>query len=224
MFLYKNNFESKINQVVSNQNIATVKDDFRIVCALINCYRPPRVQNKENDEIIAGEMLEKSKKTNDLKAYAEQNKRKNKKNESINENALNFPILTEDYIREITFGVYQLKQAKSYSREHLNQDGSYTFEFIKEKPNLIRVKLNSRHLPQTIYNTFIEFDTKPNSSKPITSWYCDCKAGARVVGTCAHVASVIWYLGVARNRPEQLKNDSASNYEKLCQDASSIKI
>lgn len=29
-----------------------------------------------------------------------------------------------------------------------------------------------------------------------TSWYCNCKAEARVVGSCAHVASVRWYLWI----------------------------
>lgn len=33
----------------------------------------------------------------------------------------------------------------------------------------------------------------------VTSWYCCCKSGARVVGTCAHIASVIWYLSFARH-------------------------
>ena len=30
-----------------------------------------------------------------------------------------FPVLTEEYLRSLTFGIYQLKQAKSYSREHI---------------------------------------------------------------------------------------------------------
>ncbi|CAC5387886.1 unnamed protein product [Mytilus coruscus] len=32
----------------------------------------------------------------------------------------------------------------------------------------------------------------------IEGWHCTCKAGARVVGCCAHVASVLWYLGYQR--------------------------
>lgn len=64
------------NQVVPNSNIPTLKDDFRIVCAIINCYRPPRVENKENDKKTANEMVQRSKKTNDFKAYVENNKRK----------------------------------------------------------------------------------------------------------------------------------------------------
>lgn len=32
-----------------------------------------------------------------------------------------------------------------------------------------------------------------------TGWYCQCKAGQRTVGCCAHVATVVWYLGWARH-------------------------
>ncbi|CAF3981242.1 unnamed protein product [Rotaria sordida] len=34
---------------------------------------------------------------------------------------------------------------------------------------------------------------------PITSWYCQCKSGARTIGACAHEATIIWYLSYARH-------------------------
>jgi len=34
----------------------------------------------------------------------------------------------------------------------------------------------------------------------IKGWYYQCRLGARVVGTCAHVASVVWFLRCARHR------------------------
>lgn len=74
------------------------------------------------------------------------NKRKKKNNESVDVNTLKFHVLSEDYIRALTFGLYQLKQSKSYTREHLSNDGSYNFEFIKEDINMIQVKINSRYL------------------------------------------------------------------------------
>ena len=30
-------------------------------------------------------------------------------------------------------------------------------------------------------------------------YYCTCKAGARTAVSCAHVASILWYLGYARH-------------------------
>ena len=29
----------------------------------------------------------------------------------------------------------------------------------------------------------------------IKNWYCSCKAGARTIGCCSHVFSVLWFLG-----------------------------
>ena len=28
----------------------------------------------------------------------------------------------------------------------------------------------------------------------VLSWYCTCSVGARIVGSCCHIASIIWYL------------------------------
>lgn len=64
---------------------------------------------------------------------------------------------------------------------------------------------------------WIQINAGPN---PIGGWYCQCKTGARVVGCCAHIASVLWYLGyVGHNamcnyRPSQ-------DYENYVMDASS---
>ena len=35
----------------------------------------------------------------------------------------------------------------------------------------------------------------------IEGWYCTCQSGARTLGTCAHVAAVLWYMGFARHQP-----------------------
>ena len=32
----------------------------------------------------------------------------------------------------------------------------------------------------------------------IFGWFCQCKNGARTLGCCAHVASVLWFMGFAR--------------------------
>jgi hypothetical protein len=40
-------------------------------------------------------------------------------------------------------------------------------------------------------------------SNQIVAWYCKCKAGARVVGVCAHIPSVLLYLGYARHNSDR---------------------
>lgn len=33
-------------------------------------------------------------------------------------------------------------------------------------------------------------------------YYCTCITGARTLGTCAHIASILWYLGFARHQQQ----------------------
>ena len=36
-----------------------------------------------------------------------------------------------------------------------------------------------------------------------------CKVGARVVGCCAHISSLVWYLAYARCNPNELQQRSS---------------
>jgi hypothetical protein len=113
-----------------------------------------------------------------------------------------FPVLNEDEITEkITCGNYQIKQAKHYADEHLEENGGFTYFVHKSAPDLIRLRLQSRHKNAKQYYVWVQYDPKtPINSGSITGWHCQCKAGARTVGCCAHVATAIWYLGYARHQ------------------------
>lgn len=102
-----------------------------------------------------------------------------------------------DDLHRITIGVYQLKQASSYAREHLNDDEGYILFAHREEPGVIRIKIQSRHTSAKQYQLWIRYES--NSFDPIKEWYCQCKNGARVVGCCAHISSVLWYLGLYRH-------------------------
>ena len=107
-----------------------------------------------------------------------------------------FPQLGIDSLREITMGVYQLKQAVHYSKEHLKEDGSYELMVCKEDRGLLKVNIQSRHSRNTIHTLWIQYNVDERDS--VSGWYCTCKVGSRVVGCCAHVAKVMWYLGYQR--------------------------
>lgn len=53
--------------IIPNVNIPYLQDDFRIICALINRYRPSRIENKADDDQLASAMLAQAEKTNQLK-------------------------------------------------------------------------------------------------------------------------------------------------------------
>eukprot|EP00732_Lithocolla_globosa_P003764 Lithocolla_globosa_v1_NODE_3155_length_1748_cov_14.170112.p2 type:complete len:129 gc:universal NODE_3155_length_1748_cov_14.170112:965-1351(+) len=98
-------------------------------------------------------------------------------------------------------GRYQLKQAKSYIDEHTNVNGGCTFECHVKAPDLLRVKIQSRHSNAIKHCLWIEW-----KKEEVTGWYCRCGVGVRGVGCCAHVAASIWYLSYARHNNYKPKN------------------
>lgn len=104
------------------------------------------------------------------------------------------PVLTEVYLRSLTFGIYQLKQALSYSSEHVSDDGGYEIFVGKNNPDILQAKIQSRHVSSKSYNIWIRYDSA-DTGDPVKYWYCQCRSGARLVGCCVHAPSVLhWYI------------------------------
>ncbi len=92
-------------------------------------YRPPLATDKPGDEAMAEEMLRLSKKRNTLKDAVKSGRLRTRvKRGWLNMDAAqvapDFPTLSEADIRGHTYGVYQLRQAKHYTDEHL-ENGKY---------------------------------------------------------------------------------------------------
>lgn len=55
-------------------------------------------------------------------------------------------------------------------------------------------------------------DVPEGASQPgrdsIKAYYCTCKNGARTVGCCVHILTVIWYLGYAKHQEKRPKPPS----------------
>lgn len=67
-----------------------------------------------------------------------------------------------------------------------------------------------------MHKLWLEYDS---SEGTIVGWYCLCKSGARTVGCCAHVASVLWYLGFYRHGEKNQRR--CHNYQNFISDAQS---
>ena len=103
--------------VVSNTQVPFIGDYVKIVASLINKYRPPLISNQETDSEIAKQMIEKSKITiNPLQQkyslFTGRQATSNMKKVNAQDAVPDFPVLSEEYLRPLTFGIYQLKQAK----------------------------------------------------------------------------------------------------------------
>lgn len=45
----------------------------------------------------------------------------------------------------------------------------------------------------------------------IEQWYCTCLTGARTIGSCAHIVSIIWYMGKGRHTEFNLPAEMLSS-------------
>ena len=116
--------------------------------------------------------------------------------EKINDSNLkDFPELMENELRDLTMGIYKLRQAASYTDEHSDDNGLYEIMTHKEH-NINEAQIGSGHTSSKTYTLWIEYNQGLN---PITGWYCGCRSGTWTVGCCAHLASVLWYLGCSRH-------------------------
>ena len=191
----------------------------QIVCVIINPYHPRLIRDTGYDDEMAGMMLERANKKNALETSLDDNKfqkiLKWTKMKGI-EAAPDFPKLSQAQLEELTLSVFQLKQAKSYTNEHINDDGCYEIMISTPTNGLLRAKIQSRHFNRKAYNAIVQYN-----KSTILEWCCQCPYGNVTIGCCSHVASVIWYLSLARYDYSKMKQLSG-DYIEFFKDASAM--
>ena len=186
-----------LDKILPSSQVPYIGDFVRIVCAVSNKYMKPinATKDSEEDLLTARRMLDRVNKTNELQQLVEENhlERRSAKWSNVDEcQMLNeFPKLDDTMLRLLTLGTYQLKMSSSYIQEYVG--GECNIQLFQENDGLLRVRLQSRHISSKSYLVWIQFD-----SDHVQAWYCKCRAGARTVGSCSHVAAIIWYLGQSR--------------------------
>jgi hypothetical protein len=189
-----------LGERVENSFVPKVKDCIRIVSAALNCYRGAIIANAASDhsELLARQMKRRVSLQNSLLVRVENGSLSGRSRwkKKIEDADFDFPEISLDDMRALFFGSYQIKQARTYVEEHLDPDGDYTIELGDTDEDILRCTIQSRHSNAAKYKAWIQFSL---TGDPIIAWYCQCKGGARTVGSCAHVASVIWYLAYARH-------------------------
>jgi hypothetical protein len=195
-----------------------LRKDYRIVGSLINCFYNRLFIATDNEQIIAKTMLSRLNKPNKLERLVQRKKFDSTNNfVAISACDLDFPQLTlENLESHITLGIYQIEQCQAYINEHINKNGDFQLlineKEIKEGANrLLYCKFFSRHKSQTIYNVYIEYNPLDKTINSISEWYCNCKIGARTVGCCSHIAALLYYLGIERNKSKAKKDKAQSS-------------
>lgn len=123
-----------------------------------------------------------------------------------------FPELMEKELKVFFTGTYQLKQAVSYLAEMIDENGVLQLYFLKATPVIIKVQVRSRHVRSKTYNCYIHYSPDTNNIEGIRRWCCECANGKRTIGSCSHIAAVIFYLSNGRYRsrlisPSQILSD-----------------
>lgn len=123
-----------------------------------------------------------------------------------------FPRLTMDDLKRITVGVYQIGLAPGYIQDKIQRQDEDEFQ-IEMRSNqthqpetgFLRVRTFSRFRNSTKYYVWIAYRSTSEPQEEdeedgvIFGYYCTCISGARTLGTCAHVACILWFLGYARH-------------------------
>ncbi|VDI02501.1 Hypothetical predicted protein [Mytilus galloprovincialis] len=198
------------NHVMPNSQIPYIGDYLRIVCSICNKYfKPLSSGDPEEDQLLGCKMIYLSKQNNLLKEKIEsENLDRIRSNSTtwckIDAASIEFPSITEEDLRNLTLGVYQIKLAKSYVAEHVTENSDFEVLVHKQENNLICAKIQSRHVSSKAHLLWIQYD-----EVTVLGWFCKCRAGARVVGyaRCLDIpycSGDDWtkYLIDARNMPE----------------------
>lgn len=121
-----------------------------------------------------------------LKETVRQNKRTLEGNSASEKN--NFSIMAEEEIKVLVIGVYKGCLAKQYAQKHFNEELKIGIQHTPTRsPYDGRQNFVSRHICRhpTCVDTRVKF-----GESHVTSWYCRCRIGSRVVGLCACIVSV----------------------------------
>jgi hypothetical protein len=115
---------------------------------------------------------------------------------------LDFPELTERELMILFTETYQLSQATSYLAEILNAEtNTLQVQFLKTSTAsnaLVKFEVQSRNVQRHWYRCYIQYQPNNNTVKGIVGYYCECGNGARTVGSCSHIATLIYYLSNLR--------------------------
>lgn len=197
---------------VPNKSLPHSKVDYEIAAALINKYFSRMISDKIDGEQIVSIMKSRKNRVNTLmKVVEDHDLFKNSQFKKLDAVDINdFPQLDQETIKtQITLGNYQLKQAIGYITEHFDKNGKYSImlnenQAFQSDTKLLRAEIRSRHSNATKYKTYVQYIPNVNDASSILEWYCTCKVGARTVGCCSHISSVIYYFAIGKSN-ENLK-------------------
>ena len=222
------NRQLKCNKYLASCNgvqaVPYLLEDTRIAAAIYNRFGS-RIVAYHDDARVATTIRNRFYLENHLKTFVDQKNMTRLRTmfRTMNgEDIPEFPEMNPVGLRTM-IGSYHLSLATSYYGDHIYQQEGYEIQILKdesfsvedfqqyrlevERPLFLRIKLQSRFSRHKIYQAYLLCDTNKSGTDSIIGFCCQCLQGLRTVSPCAHVSSVIWFLGFGRNQ-EQIKTPS----------------
>lgn len=196
-----------LNHTFNIQNARYINEYFRIGAAIINRYYP--VLNMEGATIeLARQMRVRAQEPNVMQARVQLENWLRLRNVwvRLHNQFPDFPHLDIEYLKDLTYGIYQINLSPAYIQDKLRRDDDAELQIDQhfDEPNIVSARIYSRFRNRVVHRCFISYTPEHELNEenhPITSYYCQCQSGARTLGTCTHIASIVWYLGWARHQP-----------------------
>lgn len=187
---------------------------FRICCALINAFYAPLYTDQRKHERVLKEVENRMAKRNELKDLVVEKgweRQTKSKWEVLNESSVpEFPKYTEEELFDLTVGVWQIKNAIWYAKQHMKDDPSFKIMLCKQDRNILRARIDSRFSSSAHHSCWIKMNPEKDGPERVESYFCNCKNGERTLGACSHIVCVIWYLGFHRHQRKEVKLRSLS--------------
>ena len=143
---------------IESQLLPKLQDCVRIVSASLNCYRGSIIKDHNTlfMDKLARLMKDRLTKNNFLVGLVEAGKLNTKqKRKKLDETDFDFPEMKLEDLRQLFFGIYQIKQCQTYVEEHLDVNGDFSIQVSKETGDIMRCTIQSRTvIPQDIMYGF----------------------------------------------------------------------
>lgn len=200
-----------LHQQLDNKLLPKAGAYCRIACFLNNFFGKRLNSDTDDDglqDIIIERMLNTNHNENTLSLEAETARWSRRPTTTVkvtSEEISDFPEMTERDLKIFFSGTYQLGQAVCYLAELMDENDNINLEYIQMKPNIIKVLIRSRHINSKTYKCYIEYKSNSIGYSGILRHACDCANGLRTVGSCSHIAAVIYYLSNARYKSKIIR-------------------
>ena len=173
----------------------------KIACFLINTFGKRLNSDVGIYEEVMEQMLLKRNVNNSLAIEAETKRWSRRKlpfQKLSSTELMDFPEMTENDLKVLFTGSYQLSQAVSYLAEIMDDNGNINANFLKANKSIVKFEVRSRHINRKTYKCYIEYAPNTIGKAGILRYTCECANGLRTIGCCSHVAAITYYLTHAR--------------------------